>query len=135
MLTQKPIDGSRGRIVNKGSIGGLVGLAALLRGERCYRAGKRMHEFDEANLDVCYQVSIKGSFFGSQEAIKQMLAQGDGGVIVDLVSTAGLQGRPNQSVYNISKGAQANFTRCAAIKYGKDGIRVNGICPPTRRPR
>ena len=74
-------------------------------------------------------VNAKGTFFGSQEAIKQFLAQGDGGVIINLVSTAGLQGHPNQSVYNISKGAQANLTRCLAIEYGKDGIRVNGICP------
>jgi NAD(P)-dependent dehydrogenase (short-subunit alcohol dehydrogenase family) len=57
-------------------------------------------------------VNAKGTFFGAQEAIKQFLAQGDGGVIINLVSTAGLQGHPNQSVYNISKGAQANLTRC-----------------------
>jgi NAD(P)-dependent dehydrogenase (short-subunit alcohol dehydrogenase family) len=57
-------------------------------------------------------VNAKGTFFGAQEAIKQFLAQGDGGVIINLVSTAGLQGHPNQCVYNISKGAQANLTRC-----------------------
>ncbi|WP_260684435.1 SDR family NAD(P)-dependent oxidoreductase [Rhodococcus sp. KBS0724] len=28
-----------------------------------------------------------------------------------------------------SKGAAANLTRCLAIEYGKDKIRVNGICP------
>ena len=32
-------------------------------------------------------------------------------------------------MYNISKGAQANLIRCLAIDYGKDKIRVNGICP------
>ena len=94
-----------------------------------YRNGKRLHEFDEADLDVCYEVNVKGTFFGAKAAIRQMLEQGDGGVIVNLVSTAGLQGHPNQSVYNISKGAQANLTRCLAIEYGKDRIRVNGICP------
>jgi NAD(P)-dependent dehydrogenase (short-subunit alcohol dehydrogenase family) len=94
-----------------------------------YRNGKLTHEFTEEDLDVCFAVNAKGSFFGAQEAVKQFLAQGDGGVIVNLVSTAGLQGHPNQSVYNISKGAQANLTRCLAIEYGKDGIRVNGICP------
>lgn len=41
----------------------------------------------------------------------------------------GLSGHPNQSVYNTSKGAAANLTRCLAIEYGKDKIRVNGICP------
>src|SRR5919205_1785662 len=104
-------------------------LDVMVNNAGVYRAGKRLHEFDEADLDFCYQVNVKGSFFGSQEAIKQMLAQGDGGVIINLVSTAGLQGHPNQSVYNISKGAQANLTRCLAIEYGKDKIRVNGICP------
>jgi NAD(P)-dependent dehydrogenase (short-subunit alcohol dehydrogenase family) len=94
-----------------------------------YRNGKRLHEFDEADLDVCYEVNVKGTFFGAKAAIRRMLEQGDGGVIVNLVSTAGLQGHPNQSVYNISKGAQANLTRCLAIEYGKDRIRVNGICP------
>jgi NAD(P)-dependent dehydrogenase (short-subunit alcohol dehydrogenase family) len=94
-----------------------------------FRAGKRLHEFSEEDLDICFDVNAKGTFFGSQEAVKQFLTQGDGGVIVNLVSTAGLQGHPNQSVYNISKGAQANLTRCLAIEYGKDKIRVNGICP------
>lgn len=94
-----------------------------------YRNGKLTHEFDEEDLDACFAVNAKGSFFGAQEAVKRFLAQGDGGVIINLVSTAGLQGHPNQSVYNISKGAQANLTRCLAIEYGRDGIRVNGICP------
>jgi NAD(P)-dependent dehydrogenase (short-subunit alcohol dehydrogenase family) len=94
-----------------------------------YRNGKRLHEFDVADLDICFDVNVRGTFFGSKAAIRQMLDQGEGGVIVNLVSTAGLQGHPNQSVYNISKGAQANLTRCLAIEYGKDGIRVNGICP------
>jgi NAD(P)-dependent dehydrogenase (short-subunit alcohol dehydrogenase family) len=94
-----------------------------------YRSGKLAHEFSEEDLDICFDVNCKGSFFGAQEAIRQFLKQGDGGVIINLVSTAGLQGHPRQSVYNISKGAQANLTRCLAIEYGKDGIRVNGICP------
>ncbi len=66
---------------------------------------------------------------GCQEAIKAFLKQGRGGNIVNIVSTAGLQGHPKQSVYNISKGAAANLTRCLAIEYGRDKIRVNGICP------
>lgn len=94
-----------------------------------YRGGKLLHQFDEADLDLCYNVNVKGSFFGAQAAITQFLEQGNGGVIINLVSTAGLQGHPNQSVYNISKGAAANLTRCLAIEYGRDKIRVNGICP------
>lgn len=94
-----------------------------------YRGGKFFHEFSEADLDACFNVNVKGTWFGGRAAVRQFLAQGDGGVIVNLVSTAGLQGHPKQSVYNISKGAQANLTRCLAIEYGKAGIRVAGICP------
>ncbi len=94
-----------------------------------YRGGKLFHEFEEADLDLCYEVNVKGSFFGAQEAVKQFRKQGGGGNIINLVSTAGLQGHPRQSVYNISKGAAANLTRCLAIEYGQEKIRVNGICP------
>jgi len=45
--------------------------------------------------------------------------QGHGGNIINLVSSARLQGHPKQSVYNIYKGVQANLTRCFAIEYGQ----------------
>lgn len=99
-----------------------------------YRGGALMDAFTEEDLDACFNVNAKGTFFGTQSAVAQFRQQEPGahnlrGTIVNLVSTAGLQGHPMQSVYNISKGAQANLTRCAAIEYGAEGIRVNGICP------
>jgi len=104
-------------------------LDVMVNNAGIYRGGKLAHEFSEEDLDACWTVNVKGTWFGCQEAIKQFLKQGRGGNIVNLVSTAGLQGHPKQSVYNISKGAQANLTRCMAIEYGHQGIRVNGICP------
>ena len=104
-------------------------LDIMINNAGIYRGGKLFHEFDEADLDLCYEVNVKGTFFGAQEAIKVFLRQGGGGNIINLVSTAGLQGHPRQSVYNISKGAAANLTRCLAIEYGHEKIRVNGICP------
>lgn len=85
-----------------------------------YRDGKLIHEFSEAELDLCLNVNVKGTFFGSQAAVRAFLHQGGGGNIINLVSTAGLQGHPWQSVYNVSKGAQANLTRCLAIEYGHE---------------
>lgn len=104
-------------------------LDIMINNAGVYRDGKLIHEFSEADLDLCLNVNVKGSFFGAQAAIRTFLRQGGGGNIINLVSTAGLQGHPLQSVYNISKGAQANLTRCLAIEYGHEGIRVNGICP------
>ncbi|MBC3193108.1 SDR family oxidoreductase [Pseudonocardia sp. C8] len=104
-------------------------LDVMVNNAGVYRRDKLVHEFGVEDLYACFDVNCKGSFFGAQSAIKQFLAQGDGGNIINLVSTAGLQGHPSQSVYNISKGAQAQLTRCLAIEYGRDGIRTNGICP------
>lgn len=113
----------------KASIDNFKQLDIMVNNAGIYRGGKKVHEFTEEELDVCYNVNVKGTFFGSQEAVKQFLKQGKGGNIINIVSTAGLGGHPNQSVYNTSKGAAANLTRCLAIEYGQDKIRVNGICP------
>lgn len=104
-------------------------LDIMMNNAGIYRGGKLAVDFTEEDLDACFAVNVKGTWFPSQQAIRQFQRQGDGGNIINLVSTAGLQGHPNQSVYNISKGAQANLTRCFAIEYGHEGIRVNGICP------
>ncbi|WP_175780643.1 SDR family NAD(P)-dependent oxidoreductase [Burkholderia anthina] len=105
------------------------GLDIMVNNAGIYRAGKLAHEFGVEDLDACFDVNVRGTWFGCQEAVKAFLKQGRGGSIVNIVSTAGLQGHPKQSVYNISKGAAANLTRCFAIEYGHEKIRVNGICP------
>ncbi|KAM0746027.1 putative alcohol dehydrogenase, zinc-independent [Meredithblackwellia eburnea MCA 4105] len=87
------------------------------------------HEQTIEALDRCYAVQGRGAFMSSQEAVKLMLKQESGGNVVQLVSTAGLGGHPNQSPYDMSKGAQAQLTRCIASEYGPNKIRCNGICP------
>lgn len=94
-----------------------------------YRAGTLTHLIDEKDFDDCWNLNVKTTLFGAQESIKQFLEQGNGGSIVNMVSTAGLGGHPMQAAYNTSKGAQANLTRCLAVEYGHEQIRVNGICP------
>lgn len=57
-----------------------------------------------------------------------MLANG-GGAIVNLASVAGLVGFPGLSPYVATKHAVNGLTKNASIEYGKEGIRVNSICP------
>lgn len=90
---------------------------------------KLLHEYSEADWDLSFAVNAKGTFFGMQSAVRQFLSQGDGGVIVNIVSTGGLQGHPGVSVYNAAKGAAALLTKCGAVEYGPQQIRINGICP------
>lgn len=51
------------------------------------------------------------------------------GVIVNIHSVEGLRGYPGEPVYGALKAATAKFTTDLAVRYGRDGIRVNGIGP------
>ena len=91
-------------------------------------------DITEADLDACLNVIVKGSWFGSQAAMRQFIAQqgdgrGRGGAIINIVSTAGLRGHRGQACYNVAKGAQANLTRVVALEGAEYGVRCNGICP------
>lgn len=104
-------------------------LDVMVNNAGVYRAGGRMHELVEDDLEACWRVLVKGSWFGAQEAVKTFLAQGSGGSIINIVSTAGLRGHATQTPYNMAKAAQANLTRCLALEYASDNIRANAICP------
>lgn len=93
-----------------------------------YRSGP-FEELPVDALDACWDVIVRGTWHGSQAAIRRFLAQGGGGAIVNIVSTAGLRGHAGQSPYNAAKHAQAGLTRALAVEYASRGIRVNGVCP------
>jgi len=51
------------------------------------------------------------------------------GAIVNIASQLGIVGRSVAPAYCASKAAVISMTRCDAIDYSKDGIRVNCVCP------
>ncbi|WP_372784636.1 SDR family NAD(P)-dependent oxidoreductase [Phenylobacterium sp.] len=124
-------------VTDRAQVEGLIGeatkafgrLDVLVNNAGVHRGGTRMHELTEDDLDACWRVLGKGTWFAAQEALKAFLAQGQGGSIINIVSTAGLRGHLYQSPYNMAKAAQANLTRCLALEYGVDNIRTNAICP------
>ena len=75
--------------------------------------------------------NLDGFIYITQLAIKQMLAQKSGGSIVSI--TASLADNPiagvNASIPMITKGGINAITRCLAIEYAKNGIRVNAVAP------
>ncbi len=80
------------------------------------------------NFDAIINVNLRGTFLCLQAEIEQMLKDG-GGAIVNLASVAGLIGFPGLSPYTASKHAVNGLTKNAALEYGKNGIRVNSVCP------
>ena len=81
-------------------------------------------------------INAKGVFLGVKHAVPKMQAAG-GGSIINISSIMGLVGSATgHPAYEASKGAVRIFTKAQAVRYGKDGIRVNsvhpGIMPPMR---
>jgi NAD(P)-dependent dehydrogenase (short-subunit alcohol dehydrogenase family) len=71
--------------------------------------------------------NIHALFYAMRAELRQLLAQGQGGAIVNVGSIAGLTGLPGNPAYSASKHAVVGITRNAAIDYAPHGIRVNAV--------
>ena len=74
-------------------------------------------------------VNLKGAFFGTQAAARQFVAQGGGGVVVNISSVHEDWPMPGNTAYCVSKGGMRMLTRTAGVELGAHGIRVVGVAP------
>lgn len=87
-----------------------------------------LHEVPPENLDLIFDVDIKGVFYAMQAQIRHFLSVG-GGAIVNTASVAGMVADPNMSHYVAAKHAVVGLTKAAAVEYSARGIRINAIAP------
>jgi NAD(P)-dependent dehydrogenase (short-subunit alcohol dehydrogenase family) len=79
--------------------------------------------------DYTFAVLVRGVFLGLKHGARQMLAQGEGGSIINTASIAGLSGGGGPLAYSAAKAAVINLTRAAAVELARNRVRVNAICP------
>ncbi len=91
--------------------------------------GAPIAEMREADYDAMFDSNVRGVFALCGAAVRQMRAQGRGGRIVTIASTAGQRGEALHSHYAASKGAIISLTKSLAAELAKDAILVNCVAP------
>jgi 3alpha(or 20beta)-hydroxysteroid dehydrogenase len=91
---------------------------------------KPMTDTTEEEFRRVIDVNLVGVFLGMQAVIPSMERAG-GGAIVNLSSTAGMQGYKNIASYVASKYAVRGMSKTAALELAPLGIRVNSVHPGT----
>lgn len=87
-----------------------------------------VEEVNLQRLHDLFDVNFFGYFYGCQIALSQMKKQ-NGGVIININSTAGLEGKPEISAYVSSKFAIKGLTESIRKENKDSDIKVYGIFP------
>jgi NAD(P)-dependent dehydrogenase (short-subunit alcohol dehydrogenase family) len=85
----------------------------------------------KADYDKVLGINLEGAFWGTQAAARQMIAQGGGGVIINMSSINSGLANPRVATYAITKGGMNQITGTAAVAFAPHGIRVVGVGPGT----
>ncbi len=90
---------------------------------------KLLHEISDSEWRDVLDVNLTGPFYATKYSIPHL--QKNGGAIINISSSAGLKAYENfnADAYSASKAALILLTKCWALEYAKNKIRVNCICP------
>lgn len=91
-------------------------------------------KIDELSTDAWRKVmatDLDGVFFMSRAALPHLKKVG--GSIVNTASVSGTGGDWSMAAYNAAKGGVVNLTRAMAMDHGKEGVRINAVCPSLTR--
>ncbi|MFV1531404.1 MULTISPECIES: L-iditol 2-dehydrogenase [unclassified Phaeobacter] len=106
----------------------LGGLDILINNAAVFTAAPLVEVTREA-YQRTFDINVSGTLFMMQAAARQMIAQGNGGKIINMASQAGRRGEPLVSVYCATKAAVISLTQSAGLNLISHGINVNAIAP------
>jgi NAD(P)-dependent dehydrogenase (short-subunit alcohol dehydrogenase family) len=85
-------------------------------------------EITEEQWDETFNINVRGLWLLSRSVLPHMRKAG-GGSIINVASVLGINGARKRAAYAPSKGAVVLLTKCMAVDYGHENIRVNALCP------
>jgi meso-butanediol dehydrogenase/(S,S)-butanediol dehydrogenase/diacetyl reductase len=91
-------------------------------------ANGTLESLDMATFDRVIAVNLRAVVLGVRAGLPA-LRKAQAPAIVVTASVSGLGGDPGLWAYNAAKGGVVNFVRAAALELGREGIRINAVCP------
>ncbi len=96
---------------------------------------KSLLEETEDGYDKVMAVNMKSAFFGTQAAAKQFIAQGHGGLVLNISSVHEDWPMPGNLAYCVAKGGMRMLARSGGVELGPHGVRIVNIAPAPSTPR
>ena len=90
--------------------------------------GKAFVDTTIEDWDRTHNINLRAAYLCAKQAV-EVMRNGGGGKIINLISASALVGMPGLSAYGAAKGGLAAFTRALAVELAREKITVNAVCP------
>jgi 3-oxoacyl-[acyl-carrier protein] reductase len=111
------------------SIEAFGGLDVVVNNAGWSHKNQPLMEVDEATFRKVYDINVLSIFHMTKAMVPHWRERGEGGVMINVGSTAGIRPRPGLTWYNSSKGAVHLMTKSLAVELAPDKIRVCALAP------